>query len=140
MPRAKQVGRTVSVSRSGKFLWSAVASGIPRDTAFVKPQKAVPRTSSDVACHRTPKRAIALMFFGSSRFVEKRYRKSRQFCVASLRMPLHPSKRRWRLSCVAQKSRTESWHAAKPCRKSNFTDGLIDLPLEQQGFCTRDAK
>jgi hypothetical protein len=41
-------------------LWSAVASGIPRDTAFKKPRKAVPCASADAACHRTPKRSTHL--------------------------------------------------------------------------------
>jgi hypothetical protein len=67
------------VSRSGEFLWSAVASGIPRDTAFVKPPKAVPRPSSDIACHRTPKRAIALVFFCFSGFVENSTAKAANF-------------------------------------------------------------
>jgi|GEM_PF-7050146 len=45
------------------FLWSAVASGIPCDTALGKPRKAVPRSPLGSACHRTPKRSRHLILF-----------------------------------------------------------------------------
>ncbi len=53
---------TESTEESG-FFGVRAASGIPRDAAFARPRKAVPRSPSGSACHRTPKRSQYLIFF-----------------------------------------------------------------------------